>query len=227
MERLLKSVSRTCIYFIFLAGFLSFLRPSNGQMSCLGGSSNPIVCMPGPENLVMGRVIHATPNTSTCGNPASGYCRPRPNRVCDICNSSNPSKQHGTKNMQDSDYPSGYWGAVYKPTWWQSITWWDAKQRGLLIGNTVKVNLTLSMNKTFDITGDIKITFYSSRPKAMIIERSSDFGRSWQPYSYYADNCDTRFATPILKKTSATTVDNYRAYCEENRNTVAEQVKIL
>eukprot|EP00795_Rhopilema_esculentum_P010926 gene10926-19760_t len=200
-------------------------------MSCLDGSSNPIVCMPGPENLVMGRVIHATPNTSTCGNPASGYCRPRPNRVCDICNSSNPSKQHGTQNMQDSDYPSGYWGAVYKPTWWQSITWWDAQQRGLLIGNTVKVNLTLSMNKSFDITGDIKgdikITFYSSRPKAMIIERSADFGRSWQPYSYYADNCDTRFATPILKKTSATIVDNYRAYCEENRNTVAEQGVII
>ena len=194
-------------------------------VECRDVNLNPIACLPGPENIVRGRPVTISPDVSTCGSPASRYCRPRPRNGCFFCNNSNPSTSHGPEKMIDSyNPPSGFWDLGAKPTWWQSITWWDARQRGLLIDNTVKVNVTFSFNKTFVITGDITVTFYSAKPKAVIIERSNDSGRTWMPYSYFADNCNSRFATPILKKTSAITVDNFRAYCVEATNPAAEQV---
>lgn len=197
------------------------VEPTASQNNCQDVNFKPRVCFPGPENLVRGRIMHVAPNGSTCGTPASGYCRPKPRNGCYKCNSSNPSENHGPEKMGDNDPLSSYWDSGYKPTWWQSITWWDARQRGLLVDNTVKVNLTLSINKSYDLTGDIKITFYSSKPNAMIIERSSDFGNTWRPFRYYADNCRTRFgaSVPTIPE------NNFQAYCVEKSNAAAVQVK--
>ena len=190
------------------------------QNNCQDVNFKPRVCFPGPENLVRGRNIHVTPNGSTCGSPATRYCRPKPRNNCYMCNSSKPSTNHGPEKMADNDPLSSYWDYGFPPTWWQSITWWDARQRGLLVDNTVKVNLTLSINKSYDLTGDIKITFYSSKPNAMIIERSSDFGNTWRPFRYYADNCRTRFGATV----PTTPANNFQAYCVEKSNAAAVQV---
>ena len=192
---------------------------------CRDVNFNQIACLPGPENVARGRPISITPNRTTCGSPASGYCRPKPRNGCFMCNSSNPSQTHAPENMINSnDPPSGFWDLGRKPTWWQSVTWWDARQRGLLIDGTVKVNVTFSFNKSYVITGNVRVTFYSAKPKAAIIERSTDFGQTWKPYGYFADNCQTRFSTPIPTRLSVSTVNNFQAYCEQTTNTVAEQV---
>ena len=210
---------------------LLLLLNRNGPVRCQSNECrdvnfNPTACLPGPENIARGRPITITPNSSTCGSPASGYCRPRPRNGCFMCNSSNPSETHAPENMVNAnDPPSGFWDLGIRPTWWQSITWWDAQQRGLLIDNTVKVNVTFSFNKTYAVTGNVKVTFYSAKPKAVIIERSTDFGQTWTPFGYFADNCQTRFATPIPTKLSVATVNNFQAYCEQSTNTVAEQVE--
>lgn len=144
-----------------------------------------------------------------------------------MCDATNATLNHDPQNMVNrNDPPSSFWDYGFKPTWWQSITWWDASQRGVLIDNTVKVNITFSFNKTYDITGDIKVTFYSAKPKAIIFEKSTDTGLTWTPYAYFADSCATRFSTPIEKKTSAETFINFKAYCEEDTSTIAEQVEI-
>lgn len=216
-------LQKLCLLFLFLSDLNRKVNCQSGE--CKGVNLNVIACLPGPENVARGRRITISPNVSTCGSPPSGYCRPKPRNGCFTCNSSNPSQTHVPANMfNDNDPPSGFWDAGIKPKWWQSITWWDARQRGLLIDNTLKVNVTFSFNKTFDITGAMKVTFYSAKPKAVIIERSVDFGKSWTAYSYFADNCATRFATPIPTRITAKTVNNFLAYCEESRSTIAQQV---
>uniref|UniRef100_A0A452HSB5 Uncharacterized protein n=1 Tax=Gopherus agassizii TaxID=38772 RepID=A0A452HSB5_9SAUR len=67
-------------------------------------------------------------------------------------------------------------------TFWQSTTWKDYPK-------PLQVNITLSWNKTIELTDNIVITFESGRPDQMILEKSLDYGRSWQPYQYYATDC--------------------------------------
>ncbi|CAM9139032.1 unnamed protein product, partial [Lampetra planeri] len=51
------------------------------------------------------------------------------------------------------------------------------------------VNITLSWNKTIELTDDIVLTFESGRPEQMVLEKSLDYGRTWQPYQFYATDC--------------------------------------
>uniref|UniRef100_H3AQ28 Netrin-G1 n=1 Tax=Latimeria chalumnae TaxID=7897 RepID=H3AQ28_LATCH len=67
-------------------------------------------------------------------------------------------------------------------TFWQSTSW-KKYPKPLLI------NITLSWNKTIELTDDIVITFESGRPEQMIIEKSLDYGQTWQPYQFYATDC--------------------------------------
>ncbi|EMP40101.1 Netrin-G1 [Chelonia mydas] len=67
-------------------------------------------------------------------------------------------------------------------TFWQSTTWKDYPK-------PLQVNITLSWNKTIELTDNIVITFESGRPDQMILEKSLDYGRTWQPYQYYATDC--------------------------------------
>ena len=172
------------IYAWFICFFAYNVRTSHAQdYNCQDYLGNPRVCLPGPENLVNGRGIDVTPGM-TCGNPAGSYCRSSQPIQCFMCNAKNASEKHPPDFMIDPDYPTDYWAYGFKPTWWQSLTWWDAYQQQKLVDNVLKVNLTLSMNKTYDITGVIAITFYSNKPHAVALERSTDNGVSWKPYRY-------------------------------------------
>ena len=186
--------------------------------NCVDFRFKPRVCMPGPENILLRRIISVTPNM-TCGTPPSGYCRTAKPSGCGICNSSSSVLKHPSSYINDKFFPVSFWN-VYKPTWWQSVTWWDAKQRNLLINNTLKVQLTVSMNKTYDLTGSFKIVFYSSKPNALILEKSIDYGKTWTPYRYYADNCQRRFKSVLKFENSRNHLD---VYCEEEKTLNAIQ----
>lgn len=67
-------------------------------------------------------------------------------------------------------------------TFWQSTSWKKYPK-------PLAVNITLSWNKTIELTDDIVITFESGRPEQMVLEKSLDYGRSWQPYQFYATDC--------------------------------------
>lgn len=67
-------------------------------------------------------------------------------------------------------------------TFWQSSSW-KKYPKALL------VNITLSWNKTIELTDDIVLTFESGRPEQMVLEKSLDYGRTWQPYQFYATDC--------------------------------------
>lgn len=200
--------------FIILIVLLQMVNSEDYQ--CYDYKFQPRVCLPGPENILLKRTIKVSPN-KTCGEPSSNYCRTAKPSGCYVCNTTN---KHPSSFMRDKDYPISYWNFGFKPTWWQSITWWDARERNLLTKDTLKVQLVVSMNKTYDLTGKIRITFYSSKPHALIIEKSIDFGSTWVPYRFYADNCLLRFKNIMIFKDITSSTD---IYCEEDQNINAVQ----
>lgn len=187
--------------------------------SCYDFKFKPIVCRPGPEKLGHGRIIDVTPNM-TCGTPPSGYCRTSQPLGCYQCNASSFLHRHPSRYLTDNDNPLNFQTSGFKQTWWQSVTWWDAKQQSLLVNDILKVKLTLSMNKTYDLTGTIKVTFYSSKPHAFVFEKSSDYGLTWIPYRYYADDCTYRFPNVSNKSSVKTALD---VYCVEDKSVTAVQ----
>ena len=91
-----------------------------------------------------------------------------------------------------------------QPTWWQSDTWWDAIQSGIAkIGEALHVNITLAFGKSYHISGKIRVTFYSERPQAMIIERSDDGGVTYNVYQYFAEDCVTTYGMSPSESPSA------------------------
>ena len=131
-------------------------------------------------DLAVGRTFTAT---STCGldgpevycelaDPAEGSGG---ERACFTCDGSDPDSLHPATFLTDDDL--------------RGRTWWQA-------GNGVgSVTLELELEALFSFTR-LVVTFRSPRPAAAVVERSRDFGVTYEPFQYYSDDCMGDFGLP-------------------------------
>ncbi|XP_032950485.1 laminin subunit alpha-5 [Rhinolophus ferrumequinum] len=156
-------------------------------------------------NLAEGARIAAS---ATCGEetPARGAPRPTedlycklvggpvaggdPNQTiqgqyCDICTSANSNRAHPVSNAIDGT-----------ERWWQS----PPLSRGLEYN---EVNVTLDLGQVFHVAYVLIKFANAPRPDLWVLERSMDFGHTYQPWQYFASSkrdCLERFGPRTLER---------------------------
>ncbi|NXW65110.1 LAMB3 protein, partial [Eurystomus gularis] len=149
---------------------LAVPRMLGAQRACSNGA-----CYPPTGDLLLGRA-HDLRASSTCGlTKPETYCTPHGewSMRCCRCDSRLPHAYNGhrVENVLSS---AGH------ARWWQSQN------------SVERVSLQLDLDQTFQLSS-ISLHFRSPLPAAMLIERSTDFGRTWQVYQYLASDCATAF----------------------------------
>ncbi len=178
---------------LFATWFLRVAPQTSIQSACYFPNGIAKTCLTYPKNVAYKQEVTAT---NTCGSPSELYCRIGANKdKCRICDASNPALSHPPSNMVDLNDPSNL-------TWWQSQSWWRTNKDGSSkMFEPIKVNVTINFRKLYLITGSIRVTFRTVRPKRMFISRSSDYGKTWRVYEYYAKNCPLAYnlvADPVI-----------------------------
>ncbi|XP_076973275.1 laminin subunit alpha-5 [Tamandua tetradactyla] len=156
-------------------------------------------------NLAEGSRISAT---ATCGEEAPARGTPRPTedlycklvggpvaggdpnqtiqgQYCDICTAASSHKAHPVGNAIDGT-----------ERWWQS----PPLSRGLEYN---EVNVTLDLGQVFHVAYVLIKFANSPRPDLWVLERSTDFGRTYQPWQYFASSkrdCLEQFGPQTLER---------------------------
>ncbi|KAL4004786.1 hypothetical protein ACER0C_004499 [Sarotherodon galilaeus] len=159
-------------------------------------------CQPKPRSMKDFMRIKVDPPGITCGRPPERFCTLENPYLCsDECDALNPDLAHPPQLMQDNERN----GLI---TYWQTVTWRNHPVPLL-------ANVTMSWNKSLELTDDIQISFEYGRPTIMVLDKSMDHGRSWQPYQFYADDCLDAFNMPPKQVRDLSPANITRVICTE------------
>ncbi|KAI7798004.1 putative netrin-G2, partial [Triplophysa rosa] len=159
-------------------------------------------CQPKPMSMKEYMQIRVEPPDITCGNPPERYCTLENPYLCsDECDASTKELAHPPELMQDRERT----GLI---TYWQTVTWSRFPEPLL-------ANISLSWNKSLELTDDIQITFEYGRPTVVVLDKSLNYGRTWQPFQYYADDCMDAFGMSPKRVQDLTATNVTRVICTE------------
>ncbi|XP_016145936.1 netrin-G2-like isoform X1 [Sinocyclocheilus grahami] len=159
-------------------------------------------CQPKPVSMKEYMQIRVEPPDITCGNPPERFCTLENPYLCsDECDASTKELAHPPVLMQDSERT----GLI---TYWQTVTWGRYPEPLL-------ANISLSWNKSLELADDVQITFEYGRPTKMVLDKSLNYGRTWQPYQYYADDCMDAFGMLPKRVQDLSATNVTRVICTE------------
>ncbi|KAM4695789.1 netrin-G2 isoform 10-T10 [Rhinophrynus dorsalis] len=159
-------------------------------------------CQPKPMSMKEYTMVKVDPPGITCGDPPERFCTHENPYLCsDECDASNPDLAHPPSLMFDKEEEG-------LATYWQSVTWRKYPE-------PLVANITVSWNKSIELTDDIVVTFEYGRPTVMMLEKSLDYGRTWHPYQYYAEDCMEAFSMPARKAKDLSASTANRVLCTE------------
>ncbi|XP_060766752.1 laminin subunit beta-3 [Neoarius graeffei] len=156
------------------------------QQECVSGA-----CYPPLGNLLTGRETELRAS-STCGlTGIEVFCTPlgQWKMKCCPCDSRTAAGRntHTIQNVLSGAGPE---------------RWWQSKKA------VSPVTIELDLKQLFYID-NLLLYFKGPRPDALVIERSSDFGRSWTPKLYMATDCESTFPHVL---TTTSDLDNPHCY---------------
>nr|XP_040058995.1 netrin-4 [Gasterosteus aculeatus aculeatus] len=129
-------------------------------------------CSPPIRNLATGRILFT--RSSCCGNSSLHH------RTCVIPDLLCPEDPHPSAHMTDDPF-------LHPDTWWASAA-------GIgMQGEQDEIRLDL---ETRFCLSHVVLVFRSPRPAAMAVERSADFGKTWEALKLFAHNCSMEFGLP-------------------------------
>ncbi|XP_007897758.2 laminin subunit beta-3 [Callorhinchus milii] len=162
--------------------FLLLLSLAAASCVAVQGDCSRAACYPPSVELLLGRASQLRAS-STCGlHGSQKYCSPTfiygqwmlQCCVCDSRNSLSSNTQRISHRIENV-LPSG-----------DGKTWWQSEN------NRDQVTIQLDMEGKFQLN-DVFLKFKTSRPAALMIERSTDSGQTWKPYKYLAEDCALYF----------------------------------
>lgn len=165
---------------LFLISLLGLIWSQNNDFrDCYDGNGVPQRCEPRPISFTLGR---APVVNSTCGDPPESFCLVKlvsdqlGNECSYECNASDPALAHPAEHMTDFFLET-------EPTWWQS-------RNGIYRPRTVVINITLG---SLVQVQSVVFQFPSLKPDSFYILKSTDNGRSYEPWHYFSRDCITRY----------------------------------
>ncbi|XP_046801940.1 netrin-A isoform X1 [Lucilia cuprina] len=144
-------------------------------------------CIPDFVNAAYGAPVLAS---STCGmDKPQRYCETAASTLtgsmsqemtCNICDNSNPQKRFSSLALTDLNNPN-------------NVTCWRSEPIAPVSNPNAppdNVTLTLSLGKKYELTY-VSLQFCPKAPKpdSIAIYKSSDYGKTWQPFQFYSSQC--------------------------------------
>ncbi|XP_064417542.1 laminin subunit beta-4 [Latimeria chalumnae] len=163
---------------IFFAIGITLLHFVHTQDECSYSSCHPVL-----GDLLIGRSAHLSAS-STCGlNGPKKYCiigYLEGEQKCFICDSRLPYNRLSNPYSHRIENVIATFGPDEKKKWWQSAN------------GVHSVSIQLDLETLFQFSHLI-LRFKTFRPAAMLVERSTDYGRTWKVFRYFAQDCASTY----------------------------------